>query len=435
MVSLFDEDLPAEDQDDRADLLDNLEGESSPSEDAELDAIFREDLASIEPSDEIATLDELDLEPSSSEDAELEAALSESTLTEEPDAEFAFPEITTGGEENPPHDAELEAMFSDDLRTEEPDVEVSFIEEPDAEITPSEDIELDAVFSDDLLTEGLDVEMPPAEALESAISAAPEPELEDIFSEPSFTEVAPAADAELESMFNDVASAKVTPTADLDVESLLITELDSEAPSSESDVEFAVDYDRSVADPALEVISLEEPTADRVSSEVIFTEPPEMEPTPTEEFMTETSSAESAPEEVVAIAPPDPPESSPASPTVTVVVDAATPTQPPLLVPTVASPGGELSPNTQDWLKRPEAVVLILFVSLIMLWQMYLDFVEGTDLDKPLSNRELARRLGITRNTLSRRKDRIDFPAWTQDLDPDGIAWVHQNGVFVPRID
>ena len=72
---------------------------------------------------------------------------------------------------------------------------------------------------------------------------------------------------------------------------------------------------------------------------------------------------------------------------------------------------------------------------MIMLWQMYLDFVEGADLDKPLSSREVARRLGITRSTLIRRKDRIDFPTWTQDLDPDGIAWIPQNGAFVSRID
>jgi hypothetical protein len=89
--------------------------------------------------------------------------------------------------------------------------------------------------------------------------------------------------------------------------------------------------------------------------------------------------------------------------------------------------------TTKDFLKRPEAVVLLLFVSVVMLWQLYLDLVEENgDPNKSLSGRELAQRLGVNNSTISRKKDRDDFPEWSQDLDPDGIAWSYQAGVFVP---
>jgi hypothetical protein len=99
------------------------------------------------------------------------------------------------------------------------------------------------------------------------------------------------------------------------------------------------------------------------------------------------------------------------------------------------APSDDLPEETQALLRRPEAVVLILFVSLLMLWQLYLDFIEDANLDKPLSGRELARRLGVNSSTISRRKDREDFPTWAQDLDPDGIAWIHQDGLFVAQIE
>jgi hypothetical protein len=99
------------------------------------------------------------------------------------------------------------------------------------------------------------------------------------------------------------------------------------------------------------------------------------------------------------------------------------------------APLADLPADTQALLRRPEAVVLILFVSLIMLWQLYVDFMEEANLDEPLSGRELARRLGVNSSTISRRKDRDDFPTWSQDLDPDGIKWIPQNGLFVAQIE
>ncbi|MBD2461133.1 hypothetical protein H6G89_08765 [Oscillatoria sp. FACHB-1407] len=91
------------------------------------------------------------------------------------------------------------------------------------------------------------------------------------------------------------------------------------------------------------------------------------------------------------------------------------------------------SSETPDWLRRPEAIVLIIFVSVLMLWQMYLDLIDDIDIEKPVTGSELARRLGVNSSTISRRKERADFPAWSQDLDPDGIAWVYQDGMFVAK--
>lgn len=83
-------------------------------------------------------------------------------------------------------------------------------------------------------------------------------------------------------------------------------------------------------------------------------------------------------------------------------------------------------------LQRPEAVILLVFVSLFFLWDFYLDFIEDPDADEPLTSGELARRLGVNRSTISRRKEREDFAQWAQDLDPDGIGWVYQDGMFLP---
>lgn len=85
-----------------------------------------------------------------------------------------------------------------------------------------------------------------------------------------------------------------------------------------------------------------------------------------------------------------------------------------------------------DWLDRPEAVVLIVFASLVILWQVYLDLLEEADADS-FSSKKLAQRLGVSFSTVSRRKTREDFSAWSQSLDPDGIAWVYREGRFVPQ--
>ncbi|MBE9179235.1 hypothetical protein IQ268_11745 [Oculatella sp. LEGE 06141] len=108
-------------------------------------------------------------------------------------------------------------------------------------------------------------------------------------------------------------------------------------------------------------------------------------------------------------------------------------TQPSELPEAIATPSEVTATPGQDWLRRPEAVVLILFVSMIMLWQLYIDLLEEAEADS-LSGRELAERLGINQSTISRRKDRDDFSEWTRSLDPDGIGWVYQNQSFVPKL-
>lgn len=85
-----------------------------------------------------------------------------------------------------------------------------------------------------------------------------------------------------------------------------------------------------------------------------------------------------------------------------------------------------------DLLKRPEAAILIIFALMVALWDIYVDLIEDPDADRPLTQRELGRRLGIHSSTISRRKDREDFSLWTQDLDPEGIAWMPQGEGFVP---
>lgn len=85
-------------------------------------------------------------------------------------------------------------------------------------------------------------------------------------------------------------------------------------------------------------------------------------------------------------------------------------------------------------LRRPEAVVLILFVLVLILWQTYQAIIESAAPEGSLNGRELARRLSVSYSTISRRKNREDFCVWSQTLDPDGITWVYTDGVFVPQL-
>lgn len=91
--------------------------------------------------------------------------------------------------------------------------------------------------------------------------------------------------------------------------------------------------------------------------------------------------------------------------------------------------GDEIS----DLFQRPEVALLIIFAFVVALWDIYLDLIEEPGADQPISGRELARRLGVNNSTISRRKDRPDFTAWAQDLDPDGVAWQYQDGMFAPH--
>ncbi len=83
---------------------------------------------------------------------------------------------------------------------------------------------------------------------------------------------------------------------------------------------------------------------------------------------------------------------------------------------------------------RPEAVVLLLFVTVLLLWQAYQSLISDAAPDGSLTVRELARRLDVNPSTINRRKAQNDFPAWSQFLDPVGIAWVYVDGVFLPQL-
>ena len=86
-----------------------------------------------------------------------------------------------------------------------------------------------------------------------------------------------------------------------------------------------------------------------------------------------------------------------------------------------------------DLLQRPEAVILILVTFAVFVWQLYLSLIEERE-SANLSGSQLSRRLGVDRSTISRRKSRRDFSIWSQKLDPDGIAWSYQDGLFVPQV-
>lgn len=51
---------------------------------------------------------------------------------------------------------------------------------------------------------------------------------------------------------------------------------------------------------------------------------------------------------------------------------------------------------------------------------------------RPVSASKLARRLGVEPGILVQQRHQSTFSAWTQDLDPEGIAWVYRYGLYVP---
>jgi hypothetical protein len=61
--------------------------------------------------------------------------------------------------------------------------------------------------------------------------------------------------------------------------------------------------------------------------------------------------------------------------------------------------------------------------------------------NEPLNNSELARRLinpktghPYSQSAISRQKDRVDFPEWSQERDPQGVGWEYESkdGLFYP---
>ncbi|EKQ69465.1 hypothetical protein OsccyDRAFT_2093 [Leptolyngbyaceae cyanobacterium JSC-12] len=86
-------------------------------------------------------------------------------------------------------------------------------------------------------------------------------------------------------------------------------------------------------------------------------------------------------------------------------------------------------------LLRPEMMALVAFALILILWDTYAEWLGAINPNEPLSSAKLARRLGISTSTLHRYKQRANFSAWSQDLDPDGIAWSYDGNRFVPRLD
>jgi hypothetical protein len=102
-------------------------------------------------------------------------------------------------------------------------------------------------------------------------------------------------------------------------------------------------------------------------------------------------------------------------------------------VPPEAFSSGEET-EVSRLLQRPEAVVLLFLLALATLWDLYLDLAEGEQRGA-ISGAQLAIRLDVSPSTISRRKRQDGFSTWSQTLDPDGIAWVYQNGRFLPLDD
>lgn len=91
--------------------------------------------------------------------------------------------------------------------------------------------------------------------------------------------------------------------------------------------------------------------------------------------------------------------------------------------------------ETPEVLKRPEAVIFLLFISLFVFWDAYVDFLEAdfSPGSTAISASQLARRLKVSRKTIRRRKREPDFPSWTQSLDPDQTTWIYRKGYYLSQ--
>jgi hypothetical protein len=90
------------------------------------------------------------------------------------------------------------------------------------------------------------------------------------------------------------------------------------------------------------------------------------------------------------------------------------------------------TPQIPDFLKRPDAVALILCALILTLWDTYLAILNDVDSLDSLSASQLARRLGVETRQVRTNKRHAYFGEWTQSLDPNGIGWKYQQGMYVP---
>ena len=86
-------------------------------------------------------------------------------------------------------------------------------------------------------------------------------------------------------------------------------------------------------------------------------------------------------------------------------------------------------------LKRPEAVICIICVTLVIFWDTYTSLLDGEGISTrtALSTSQLARRLKTSKRVIRRRKRLPDFKEWSQSLDPNGIAWEYHGGAYVAQ--
>lgn len=85
-------------------------------------------------------------------------------------------------------------------------------------------------------------------------------------------------------------------------------------------------------------------------------------------------------------------------------------------------------------MERPEMLAIVAFALVVVCWNAYIEWMTEVDSAQSLSGIKLAHRLGVNYNTLDRYKSRPNFSTWSQDLDPDGIAWSYENNQFIPKV-
>lgn len=109
--------------------------------------------------------------------------------------------------------------------------------------------------------------------------------------------------------------------------------------------------------------------------------------------------------------------------------------------PAIAAVADTSEDTTDEWgeilkklIDRPEMLAIVVFALMVALWDTYADWLSEIELNQPISGVKLARRLGISNSTLSRHKLRPNFSEWSQDLDPDGIAWVYEGKAFIAKV-
>ncbi|GAB4147860.1 MAG: hypothetical protein Fur0046_26240 [Cyanobacteria bacterium J069] len=100
-----------------------------------------------------------------------------------------------------------------------------------------------------------------------------------------------------------------------------------------------------------------------------------------------------------------------------------------------ASDGSLAATQPIDLWQRPEAVIFVAYLIAVIVWQLYVDLTAASpNQQSGWTATALAKRLGTSRSTLSRRRYQEDFSAWTQSLDPDGIAWMYVGPRFTPAL-